>query len=100
MKHQTGFFATPHALKYLQQLAKHFAHKVDVTMDDTECEVSFPFGPAKLSANPGELRVRLSGETDEALSTGRMVMDSHLKRFAFREAFEQMAWHEPSATSQ
>lgn len=33
---QTGTFMTPNASKYLQQLCKHFAHKVAVVFDETE----------------------------------------------------------------
>ena len=32
---EIGTFTTPNASKYLQQLCKHFAHKVDVEYDET-----------------------------------------------------------------
>ncbi|MBO9409612.1 DUF2218 domain-containing protein [Shimia sp. R9_1] len=94
MRKQNGRFETLHARKYLQQLGKHFAHKVEVSFSETYCCVSFPFGQATISASETALDVSLSGETEEALSRGRLVIDSHLKRFAFREAFEEMKWQE------
>ena len=30
LTYQTGTFTTDHASKYLQQLCKHFAHKIEV----------------------------------------------------------------------
>ena len=98
MRKQTGQYETQHASKYLQQLCKHFRHKVNVTYDIQQGDVAFPFGKATLEATDEALVVVISGEDDNALTRGRMVIDSHLKRFAFREKFESMAWQpEPEA---
>lgn len=89
---QSGQFETQHASKYLQQLCKHFAHKVEVTYDTAQGEVDFPFGKASLQATDGALCAEISGETETALAKARAVIDVHLKTFAFRESFEQMDW--------
>lgn len=94
MMTQSGRFSTPHASNYLQQLCKHFSHKVPVEYDASEGNVSFPFGPACLESTEGALLVKLSGPSSEALAKGRSVIDSHLKTFAFREGFSQMDWQE------
>ncbi|MDE4134504.1 DUF2218 domain-containing protein [Phaeobacter sp. QD34_3] len=92
MLRQTGRFETRHASKYLQQLCKHFAHKVEVNHDSSAGQVAFPFGPAHLRATEQALVAEISGADDAALSRGRGVIDSHLKTFAFREDFETMTW--------
>jgi hypothetical protein len=92
---QTGTFQTEHASKYLQQLCKHFAHKVDVTYDENRGEAALPPGPATLQASNTALSVTISGETSEQRETARHVIDIHLQKFAFREEFEVMQWSEP-----
>lgn len=87
-----GRYETENASKYLQQLCKHFGHKVDVDFDTLAGKVAFPMGPATLSAAPNELLVTVTGENADDIARGRSVIDSHLVRFAFREEFDGMAW--------
>lgn len=96
MLQQTGSFATAHASKYLQQLCKHFAHKVSVTYDSTRGDVDFPFGAAQLMANDTALTVALSGADEATLERARSVIDVHLRTFAFREDFTAMDWQPTS----
>lgn len=93
LKAETGVFPTQHASKYLQQLCKHFAHKVEVDYDDTTGKAALPPGPAELHATDSDLTVHITGKDDEALKVARYIIDSHLERFAFRENFETMDWH-------
>ncbi|APZ52219.1 DUF2218 domain-containing protein [Salipiger abyssi] len=90
--HETGTFQTSNASKYLQQLCKHFAHKIDVEYDETSARMALPTGPATLSASGEALRAEISAESDEGLERARGIIDKHLERFAFREGFEKMAW--------
>lgn len=96
MFQQTGNFATAHASKYLQQLCKHFAHKVSVTYDDTRGDVDFPFGTAQLLADDSGLTVTLNCAENATLERARSVIDVHLKTFAFREDFTAMDWQPAS----
>ena len=89
-----GQFSTPNASKYLQQLCKHFAHKVEVDYDPQQGRVSFPFGKAVLSASDTSLSVEIAAEAPEALQRAKSVIDIHLVRFAFREDFKSMDWCE------
>lgn len=89
---QIGRFETQNASRYLGQLCKHFAHKVDVEYDANKGAVAFPFGTATLHASDDLLSVYLTGQSDEALARARSVVDVHLKTFAFREEFERMDW--------
>ncbi len=94
MLKQTGSFKTQFASKYLQQLCKHFAHKVKVEYDSQQGDVNFPFGKACLFAQEGALIVHISAEDDDALAKARSVIDVHLKTFAFREDFDEMEWRD------
>ncbi|MCZ4262982.1 DUF2218 domain-containing protein [Limimaricola sp. G21655-S1] len=87
-----GRFRTPNASRYLQQLCKHFAHKVEASCDTQSGRVAMPFGPVMLTATADELVVTVSTSDSEALARARKVIDDHLSRFAFREGFVQMAW--------
>lgn len=88
----TGKFETVNASKYLQQLCKHFAHKVAATYDETSGEVALPVGPAKLTANDSTLTVTIDVVDADQLGRAHGIIDNHLERFAFREGFKAMAW--------
>ena len=87
-----GRFETPNASRYLQQLCKHFSHKTEVRFDTHSGQATLPGGPATLTATDAELIVMLKADTTEGLDRSRRVIDSHLERFAFREAFKTMDW--------
>lgn len=89
---RSGSLATPNASKYLQQLLKHFAHKVEVSYTETEGRAMLGTGPVDLVATPEELRVTLTAPDAAGLDRAAEVIDSHLVRFAFREGFEKMDW--------
>ena len=88
----TGHFATPRASGYLQQLCKHFGHKVEATFDERSGVIAFPAARATLAATDEALSVTLDAESVEDLERMQGVIDSHLARFAFREGFERMDW--------
>ena len=88
----TGRFETPRASGYLQQLCKHFGHKVEATFDERSGTIVFPAARATLAATDEALSVTLEADGAEDLERMRGVIDSHLARFAFREGFERMAW--------
>lgn len=80
--------------KYLKQLCKHFAHKVDVELGDEQGVVTFPMGPCTITAEDGALT--FYGETDhpEGIAAFKEVITSHLDRFAWREAPVEYFWEE------
>jgi hypothetical protein len=88
----TAHCETPHADKYLQQLCKHFAHKVEVEYGDGRGECRFSCGTATMDAGPKELEIRVEAADAEALSETKQVIESHLVRFAFRENLQPLAW--------
>lgn len=87
-----GHFATPNGSKYLQQLCKHFGHKIDVSFTENEGTAHFVFGAAKMTSDEAGLTIRFELNNADALPAAKGVIDSHLERFAFREDFKNMNW--------
>lgn len=87
-----GHFATPNASKYLQQLCKHFGHKVDVDYDESAGQAALPYGPARMTANSEGLRVSIDLKYLDDRPKAQSIIDSHLEKFAFREGFKVMDW--------
>ena len=86
MTSQTATLTTERASTYLQQLCKHFAHKVEVEFTPTDGRVTLPFGVCTLRADETALALTVTGEADN-LARMEQVIGDHLVRFAFRETF-------------
>ncbi|KMW56196.1 hypothetical protein AIOL_001148 [Candidatus Rhodobacter oscarellae] len=84
MSQTTAIVATKNASRYLQQLCKHFAHKVEVEFTRAEGTVTLPFGTCRLSADPEHLSMSGASEADNLPRLERFL-ENHLARFAFRE---------------
>lgn len=81
------------ASRYIQQLAKHWSHKMTVSFTAEQAVIDFP--------NSCRLQMHAAAETLDIVLTvppgedeGRMrdVVSSHLQRFAFREAPLTFDW--------
>jgi hypothetical protein len=83
-----GRVATERASKYLQQLCKHFQHKIPAVFDEAKGAISFPAGQAKLAAEPGALTIVVEARKAEDVETLKDVVARHLVRFAFREELD------------
>lgn len=90
-------FTTERASGYLQQLCKHFAHKIEVQFDPEAGLIQFPFGQCNLNANQGVLDLTVTAETQSDLTKACRVIGSHLERFAFREN-PKIDWQTVAAT--
>lgn len=77
--------STQHASKYLQQMCKHFAHKVDVNYDIEKGFVAFPPGPCTLSAFEGSLNIYCQSTEEEGVKIMETIIETHLIKFAWRE---------------
>ncbi|WP_373236808.1 DUF2218 domain-containing protein [Cohaesibacter celericrescens] len=93
----TANVTTTRASIYLQQLCKHFGHKVEVQFDPQSGKIKFPFGTCALSADDTALDLTVLAETQPDLTKTTRVIASHLERFAFREN-PTIVWH-PYPTS-
>lgn len=88
----TARFETQNASRYLQQLLKHFGHKIEVSYDESQGQAMLNQGPAVLKADAGALTVQVSGEDLRAVIEARYVIDKHLVTFAFRDGFSGFSW--------
>jgi len=81
------------ASKYLQQLAKHWSHKMEVTFSAEEGRIAFPNGAVlEMRADTATLDIALTVPEGEDVDRMRDVVSSHLDRFAFREAPLTFDW--------
>ncbi len=80
----TAIVQTPKASGYLQQLCKHFGHKVPAECTPEAGSITFEMGTATLTAGE-DLRMTVEGADAEAIARLETVMGGHLERFAFRE---------------
>ncbi|WP_052496764.1 MULTISPECIES: DUF2218 domain-containing protein [unclassified Rhizobium] len=87
---------TEHAGKYIAQLCKHFAHKVDISHADNHGECRFTCGTATMNADGDMLTIRVTAADEEQVKETQHVIESHLLRFAFREELQPLQWS-PSA---
>ncbi|MEP3047986.1 MAG: DUF2218 domain-containing protein [Roseibium sp.] len=76
---------TASASKYLQQLCKHFAHKVPAKWDTEQGEVTFPAGFCRMDAASDRLTIRCEADEDRKISQMKSIIDNHIERFAWRE---------------
>ncbi|GAB4355411.1 MAG: DUF2218 domain-containing protein [Kiloniellaceae bacterium] len=91
--------ATGHASRYLQQLCKHWSHRLEVAFDTSQGVVRFDGADCRLHAETGHLHMALEGDDPARLRKLCDVVADHLKRFAFREELN-IAWSEaPAATA-
>jgi uncharacterized protein len=77
--------ATPNASRYLQQLGKHFAHRLPVTFDPHAGAIAFAFGECRLEAGEDVLKLTVTTPDASQLEQLQDVVARHLVRFAFRE---------------
>ena len=83
------------ASRYLQQLAKHWSHKMEVDFTPEEGTILFPKGSKlDMRADSETLDIVLTVPDGEDTARMREVVSSHLDRFAFREAPLTFDWRE------
>jgi uncharacterized protein len=86
---------TAHGAKYMQQLCKHWSHKLGVELTELRGVVTFPAAVATFAPSPDALFVTIEGEKSEEVERLKGVVASHLDRFAFREAPLKFDWTGP-----
>jgi catechol 2,3-dioxygenase len=77
--------ATATPSRYLKQLSRHFAHKLEVRFDDQHGVIPLAAGHVQLDAEEGALRVRAFAQTASGLRRVEQVIGSHLERFGRRD---------------
>jgi uncharacterized protein len=84
--------ATPNASRYLQQLCKHFQHKLPVTFDPHSGQIVYSIGDCRLVAGEAVLTLLVMSQDAGRLEQLQDVVARHLLRFAFREDMK-IDWH-------
>ena len=82
----------PKASQYLQQLCKHFAHKVPATFNQTHGEVALPLGRCVLDAEGEVLTMACTANEPEGEVRLVKVVAVHLERFAWKEGALGLVW--------
>jgi uncharacterized protein len=88
----TARVSTANAGKYMQQLCKHWSHKLEVDLSEQRGVVKFPAAVATFEPGADALQVTIESEESEAVERMKGVIASHLDRFAFREAPLRFDW--------
>jgi uncharacterized protein len=83
---------TEHASKYLTQLCKQFAHRIEVTYEGHHGECRFVCGATVLEAKEGELLITTISPDETQMMETQSIVERHLVRFAFRETIERLKW--------
>jgi uncharacterized protein len=94
MATSTASVPTENGWKYLQQLCKHWSHKLEVELDEEnhKAVVKFPEATASMQCDASSLTVLIQTEDPAKLETYQGVVANHLDRFAFREAPLPFDW--------
>lgn len=92
MSSETGRVATANASRYLQQLAKHWAHKNEVTSDASHADINLRGNRVEMRAEPDALVATLTTGPNGDAARLRQVFEEHINRFAFREAPLPFQW--------
>jgi hypothetical protein len=78
--------------KYVQQLCKHWSHKLPVQLEGDTGVVTFDTAVTTMTAGPQAIEVSIRGQDREAIEGLKGVVARHLDRFAFREAPLLFVW--------
>ncbi|MBB4859048.1 hypothetical protein HNO88_002374 [Novosphingobium chloroacetimidivorans] len=78
--------------KYVQQLCKHWSHKLPVEIEGDTGVVTFDGAVATMKADAEAIDVIVRGEDREQVDRLKDVVAQHLDRFAFREAPMTYEW--------
>lgn len=84
MNTATSTTQTASASKFLQQLCKHFAHKVPAERDANPGEVSFPFGKRHMEASGTCRMIHCKAGDAPKMRRARTVLDDRLELYARR----------------
>ncbi len=82
---------TERASIHLQQLCKHFAHRLPVSFTPEQGRIDFSAGICRLGAANGVLTLEAEAGDAGRLEEVQNVVEKHLARFAFRAPLT-LAW--------
>ncbi|MFB0610675.1 MULTISPECIES: DUF2218 domain-containing protein [Erythrobacteraceae] len=91
----TGMVKCEKPERYIQQLVKHWGHKMATTYDEGDGMGVFPFSEhtnAVMTAHKDGIGITLTTADHEENVRMRGVIEEHIDRFAFREAPLEYEW--------
>lgn len=89
----TATIPTQQGSRYLQQLCKHWSHKMPVDFSAERGVIAFPNkGGCTLEAEDAGLRVTLDFQDADELPRMQQIVFDHIRRFAFREELQSPEW--------
>ncbi|QLF69914.1 DUF2218 domain-containing protein [Peteryoungia desertarenae] len=88
----TATIPTENGWKYVQQLCKHWSHKLQVDLSENKGVVTFPEAVATMTSDETGITVVIEAEQADVLDRMKGVVANHLDRFAFREAPLPFDW--------
>jgi uncharacterized protein len=94
MTSATAHVPTTDAAKYIQDLCKHWSHRLRVELEEGAGTVRFPDAVASMTAKASELVINVEADDAAMLDLIKGVVARHLDRFAFREAPLSFEWSE------
>ena len=92
MSSETGRAKTANASRYLQQLARHWAHNNEVVFDATSADIVLRGNRVQLQADADALVATLTTGPEGDLARLREAFEDHINRFAYREAPLPLEW--------
>lgn len=89
MPHAIATIATADGSRLIKRLCTHWAHKLEVSFDETTARVAFDVDTiTNLTARPDTLEARITAPDDARLAQIQDVVASHLQRMARGETLE------------
>ncbi|WP_265502013.1 DUF2218 domain-containing protein [Paracoccus beibuensis] len=88
----TADFPTARGQALMGTTAKHFGHKIPVTLTDAHAQLQFEMGEAQIAVTPAGLHLALSASDADRMERLRDVLERHLLRFAHREDPAPLTW--------
>ena len=77
--------STSHGAAYLKRLCRHFSHKLDVSLNDKDGMIHFPFGDCAIEVTDAEMDIRIDVPDPAELDRAEHVVESHLLRMANKD---------------
>ena len=92
-----GRLSTTSGRRYMLQLFKHWSHKPGTVIDEDQGTIAFEAGN-RLTFTVGENALSMVATVGQGadLAHWQGVVETHLKRFAFREEFD-LVWSDAQA---
>jgi len=88
MKTLQATFATDNPSALLKRLCKHFRHKAPAEWDDHQGRVEFKPGLCLLTTSEKGLSIHFEAESEPAIDTLKMILETHIQRMARRDVLE------------